>query len=41
MFSLGGQVGSNLVKPKILYLWDYSVETKVEQSIKGLIDEGS
>lgn len=41
MFSLGGQVGSSLVKTKILYLWVYSTAGKVEQSIKGLIDESS
>lgn len=33
MFSLSGQVGSSLVKPKILYLWVYSITRKGEQSI--------
>lgn len=33
MFFLGGQVGSSLIKPKILSLWVYSIR-KAEQSIK-------
>lgn len=37
MFSLGGQVGSNLVKLEMLYLWVYSIARKVKETIKGLL----